>query len=150
MRPSCASKSAANRQAHSHTHRIRVKSGLIYRSMFCEPIPCSGVRDRLPLRAAGLDIGFHAEDPRLILRRHRIDGVCDQVQKHLLQLDSIPANRQPFIRLSSSSSRRGQPNRDAKAPDQPRKIVKMTRGLIGLIGTSARSTTVMLLILLWL
>jgi len=34
-------------------------------------------------------LGAHAQDPRPILGRHGIDRVRDQVQKHLLQLDSI-------------------------------------------------------------
>src|SRR6267378_7016460 len=36
-----------------------------------------------------MDRGPHAQGPRPILGRHRIDRVGDQVQKHLLQLDSI-------------------------------------------------------------
>ncbi len=47
-----------------------------------------------------MDLGPHAQDPRPILARHRIDRVGDQVQKHLLQLDSISSYlRQLCIRL---------------------------------------------------
>jgi hypothetical protein len=50
--------------------------------------------------AAGMVIGFHAQEARLILGHHRIDGVRHQVQKHLLQLNSISYYlRQLFILL---------------------------------------------------
>ena len=34
-------------------------------------------------------LGSHAQHSRFIRRRHGVDGVRDQVQQHLLQLDSI-------------------------------------------------------------
>src|SRR5713226_4349979 len=39
-----------------------------------------------------MDFGPDAQEPRPILRRHRVDGVCDQVQQHLLELDTISSD----------------------------------------------------------
>jgi hypothetical protein len=76
-----------------------VKSGSNIRSISFAPIPVLGIRHRY-LDAVGVNIRFHRQDPQLILGRHGLDGVCDQVQKHLLQLDSIAADRrQLLIRL---------------------------------------------------
>jgi hypothetical protein len=41
-----------------------------------------------------------AQDPRLIFRRHRVNGVHDQVEEHLLQLHPIAsALRQLLVRF---------------------------------------------------
>src|SRR5258708_16778414 len=51
--------------------------------------------------AAGfVELGFDGEDPRLVFRRHRVDVVHDQVEKHLLELDSCSLEfRQLPVRL---------------------------------------------------
>src|SRR5882757_2097485 len=90
----------ADRQTHPHTARFRREQRIEYPLEILRADSCSGVRHRYLYAAAVVDLGFHAQDPRLIRGRHRFGGVCDQVQKHLLQLDSICYDvRQLVIRL---------------------------------------------------
>src|SRR6266478_7776455 len=79
----------ADRQAHPHTARFCSEQWIEYPLELLRADSCSGVRHRYDYAPAVADLGPHAQDPRPILGRHRIDGVRDQVQKHLLQLDSI-------------------------------------------------------------
>src|ERR1700732_562094 len=79
----------ADRQTHSHPARFCREQGIEYPLELLRADSCSGVRHRYDYAPAALDLGPHAQDPRPILGRHRIDRVRDQVQKHLLQLDSI-------------------------------------------------------------
>jgi hypothetical protein len=39
-----------------------------------------------------IDLRAHLQHPRLILGRHRIDCIVDQVHEHLLEQDSISCN----------------------------------------------------------
>ena len=79
----------ADRQTHSHAVRFRSEQWIEYPLEFLRANSCSGVRHRNDDATGVVDLGPNAQDPRPILGRHRIDRVRDQVQKHLLQLDSI-------------------------------------------------------------
>ena len=77
-----------------------VKSGLNIRSASCEliPVPVSATDTitRSPSYASDLMLRILGSS----LRRHRVDGVHDQVQEHLLQLDPISSYlRQLPVRL---------------------------------------------------
>src|SRR6266852_2913605 len=67
-----------------------VNSGLNICLSCCGPIPgpLSATDTMTPAALWTSDL----QEPRPILRRHRVDGVCDQVQKHLLELDSISSD----------------------------------------------------------
>src|SRR5712675_1576852 len=71
----------ADRQTQPHTARFCSEQWIEYPFLVLRADSCSGVRHRYLYAAAVVDIGRHAEDPRPILGRHRIDGVCDQIQK---------------------------------------------------------------------
>src|ERR1700720_2994997 len=79
----------ADRQTHPHTARFCREQRIEYPLEILQADSCSGVRHRYDYVATVVNLGPHAQDPRPILGRHRIDRVRDQVQKHLLQLDSI-------------------------------------------------------------
>src|SRR3982075_3502485 len=79
----------ADRQTHPHTARFCSEQWIEYPLVLLRVDSCSGVRHRYNYAHAVADLGPHAQAPRPILGRHRIDRVRDQVQKHLLQLDSI-------------------------------------------------------------
>jgi hypothetical protein len=79
----------ADRQTHSHTARFCREQRIEYPLDILRADSRPRVRHRYDYAAAVVDFGPHAQDPRAVLGRHRIDGVRDQVQKHLLQLDSI-------------------------------------------------------------
>jgi hypothetical protein len=90
----------ANRQAHPHTARFCREERLEYALAISQADSCSRVSNRYHYANVVLNFGCDAQNPRLIHGRHRIDGVCDQVQKHLLQLNSISYYvRQLFVRL---------------------------------------------------
>src|SRR6202158_1378919 len=90
----------ADRQTHPHTARFCSDQWIEYQLWLLRADSCSGVRHRYDDAPAVVDLGPHAQHPRSILGRHRIDRVGDQVQKHLLQLDSISSYlRQLLIRL---------------------------------------------------
>src|SRR5262245_14374484 len=92
----------ADRQTHPHATRFCREEWIEYPLEILRGDSSSGVRHRYDNAAAVVDLGFHAQDPRFILGRHRIDGVRDQVEEHLSQLDSISYYlRQQFIRLGS-------------------------------------------------
>ena len=90
----------ADRQPHPHAARFCREQWIEYPLEFLRADSCSGVRHRYDDAPAVVDLGPHAQDPRPILGRHRIDRVRDQVQKHLLQLNLIASHlRYPCIRL---------------------------------------------------
>ena len=98
-RPSCAS--MMDRQIASPIpipSDLVVKSGANIRSRSCalipEPVSATDTVTRSPSGRLDSD----RQDSRLVLRRHRVDGIHDQVEKHLLQLDAIsPDCRQPLV-----------------------------------------------------
>ena len=78
-----------------------VKSGLNIRSISCDPIPVPVSATDITTQSPSLSLRLDAQDPRLISCRHRVDGVRDQIEQHLLQLDPIPSYRRQLpIRLS--------------------------------------------------
>src|SRR6202790_285364 len=90
----------AYRQTQPHPARFCSEQWIEYQLVFLRADSCSGVRHRYDDARAVADLGPHFQNPHPILGRHRIDRVGDQVQKHLLQLDSISSyRRQLLIRL---------------------------------------------------
>src|SRR3981081_3228029 len=90
----------ADRQAHPHTARFCSEQWIEYPLELLRADSCSGVRHRYDDVRAVADPAPHPQAAPPILPPHRIDRVGDQVQKHLLQLDSIsPYLRQLFIRF---------------------------------------------------
>src|SRR5260370_23308896 len=89
-----------DRPTHPHTARFCSEHWVEYPLELLRADSCSGVRHRYDDARAVVDLGPHAQDPRPILGSHRIDRICYQIQKHLLQLDSISSYlRQLCIRL---------------------------------------------------
>src|SRR6266436_6038061 len=78
-----------DRQTHPHAARFCREQWIEYPLELLRADSCPGIRHRYDYGAAVVDLGPHAQEPRPILGRHRIDRVRDQIQKHLLQLDSI-------------------------------------------------------------
>src|SRR5215510_4235348 len=90
----------ADRQAHPHAvgfgseQRVEDAIGVLRADS------CPGVGYRHDYAVGFADLGFDGQDPRLIFRRHRVNGVHDQVEKHLLELDPVsPDLRQLTVRL---------------------------------------------------
>src|SRR5437879_698370 len=79
----------ADRQTHPHPARFCCEQWIEYLLEFLAADPSSGVRHRYDHAGAFTELGPHADHPRPVLVRHRIDRVRDQVQKYLLQLDSV-------------------------------------------------------------
>src|SRR3977135_4224734 len=79
----------ADRQTHPHTARFCSEQWIEYPLELLRADSCSGVRTGHDYAPAVVDLGPHPQDPRPILRRHGVDRVRDQIQQHLLQLDSI-------------------------------------------------------------
>src|SRR3981189_2126094 len=75
----------ADRQAHPHTARFCSEQRIEYPLELLRAYSCSGVRHRYDYAPAVADLGPHAQDPRPILGRHRIDPVRDKVYKQLMQ-----------------------------------------------------------------
>ncbi|MGF7133293.1 hypothetical protein P3T40_004784 [Paraburkholderia sp. EB58] len=93
---------AANRQTHSHTIGLFGKARIEYPGDVMRVDSCSSVRHQQLYSTVLVDAGLYVQDPRLALGHHRIDGVCDQVQKHLLQLDSISyLLREQFVQIEA-------------------------------------------------
>ena len=91
---------AANRQAHPHAVGFGREERVEYPIDVLRADSCPGVRNRHHYAVAFVRLGLDAQDPRLIFRRHRVNGVHDQVEKHLLQLDPISSYlRQLPVRL---------------------------------------------------
>src|SRR4030081_1055274 len=98
-------RTAAGR-THPQTARFCSEQWIEYPLELLRADSCSGVRHRYDDVRAVADLGPHAQEARPILRNHRIDRVGDQVQKHLLQLDSIsPYLRRFFIRFGLGQAR---------------------------------------------
>jgi len=80
---------AANREAHPHAigfgreQRIEYPIGVL--RIDSHPGIGYGHHDLIVLTGFGL----HEQVARLLLRGHRVDGVCDQVDEYLLQLNSV-------------------------------------------------------------
>src|SRR5262245_50169930 len=92
----------SERPTHPPAARFCREERIEYPLEFLRGDSSSGVRHRYDDAVAVVNLGFHAQDPRFILGRHRIDGIRDQVQEHLSQLDSISYDLwQVFIRLGS-------------------------------------------------
>jgi hypothetical protein len=82
----------ADGQTHPHTARLRSKYWIEYLLKLLRANSWSVVRHRYNDACGVMDLGPDVQEPGPILRRHRVDGVCDQVQKHLLELDSISSD----------------------------------------------------------
>ncbi len=79
----------ADRQPHPHTVGFRREERVEYPIDVARVHACPGVRNRYSYVAILMQRGFYRQDARPAHAGHRIDGVGDQVDKHLLQLNSI-------------------------------------------------------------
>src|SRR3981189_187938 len=79
----------ADRQAPPHTVGFCGEEGVEYSIGVPRIHAWPGVRNRYPYVAIVMHRGFYRQDARSARAGHRIDGVGDQVDKHLLQLNSI-------------------------------------------------------------
>src|ERR1700730_2617186 len=79
----------ADRQTHPHAARFCSEQRMEYVLEVLRADSCAGVRHRHDYVPTAAHPGPDAQDPRSVLGGHRVDGVGDQVQKHLLQLDSV-------------------------------------------------------------
>src|SRR3984893_3587261 len=90
----------ADRQAHPHTVGFRREQRVENPSDVARVHAWPGVRNRYRYVAVVMHRGFYRQDARPAHAGHRIDGVGDQVDKHLLQLNSIARYlRYLFIQL---------------------------------------------------
>src|ERR1700704_3594475 len=89
----CLDNRAANRQAHPHAMRFCGEERIEYPVDVFRLDSLSSVLHRKHYVARVVNLGFHAQHPRPILSRHRINRIRNQVQEHLLHLNSIPFHR---------------------------------------------------------
>ena len=75
---------AANRQPHAHAVGLGREQRIEYLIDVCCTDSRAGVGHGNSHPIACVRRAFHAQDPRLVLAGHRLDGVHDQVDEHLL------------------------------------------------------------------
>src|ERR1700704_1722885 len=132
----------ADRQAHPHTvgfgREERVEYPIDVARVHARP----GVRNRYRYVAVVMHRGFYRQDARPAHAGHRIDGVGDQVDKHLLQLNSVACYlRHLFIQLGFDLYpvlHQILPHQGKRFPDE---IVEVHRGSFPVILLEERPNT---------
>src|SRR6516165_1056174 len=84
----------ADRKAHSHAVRFRSEHRIKNAFDGVRINSSSSILDNDEQTIGCRKCGFYSQYPASILHPiHRLDSIHDQVQKHLLQLDSLADNR---------------------------------------------------------